>query len=755
MAVIEIEFQQSAFQSLTVLLLSAAPNPLPTVQALGPSRLISKLAWADDVTFGPSFPGFNVPPGSLAARSTLKIKHVSTAELDADPGAQGGTADAVAWLLVTAETSPPRLAVRLLGLDVAGGVPQRFNPPLEVGLRAIAELGAAADPIAAAVFAESSIMTLRFVSSNEDNLFAPRLNLLLGNADRDDNWLIRISPEVFTTTVLTAMNDGLNPRPAGTSIEDWPEAAWEEHEGTWRVTGSVGVEKEDACPGLLGDVDMSVTIDVTFTPTANFALETLDLALKFESNASDWDTLRCWLGSLGGLLSLGLAFVSLPVGFFAGVGTLIYAAEKVKKLAGGELADTDAGPLFHKVGSDDTSVTYAGQLPLPALEGIDQERSGTGPHGLVVTGRQFIMPADRVVDYFPDTANLKTRWHHSYDCKQGWSASLLIEGVTLHDTANTGPQEYAKVPITVFSTSSVEPAARWKIEPVGPANIEQYVRVSHRPNAFDLKLGLDGGAPGARLYLHTSAGIRRYDVDPIPVVVEPSAGETAVAVLNCKNFGRRWTKLEELRWLVDPPEWDLGLSPLRQWLLTVSEVPEGATLTLLRQRAGQTLGAPIFVRADKTASLALELITDAETHLALQHTLNVAPEARLRQRWLMPQRILPLGGSARQIARDKNRLAIVTAHGVLTMDLKTGRQRQRAANIARLEKRDGDLYAVENYSYKIGELSGVTSVLGSTAPHAQEPAQVPPFSVTLRDGRIVGAWGDKLVIARVWGDVAR
>jgi hypothetical protein len=625
-----------------------------------------------------------------------------------------------------------------VGLDLVGLAPQRFNPPIEVGFRSLGDLGAAGAPVAATMFLQGPIVTLRFGTGHQDNLLAPPLNLLTNTGN---NWLIRLSPEVFTSTVLEALEAGLHPLPAGTTVEDSPEVGWGEHDGTWRVSGSVGVEKEDACPGLLGDVDISVAIDVSFTPTPNAALSVLDLALRLESDASDWDSLRCWLGSVGGLISLGLAFVSLPVGFFAGVGTLLYAANKVKEMAGAALADTNLGPRFQKVGSDETSVSYAGQLPLPALGRIDQ--ATTGPHGLVVMGMQAFLPADRVVTYTPDTLNLKTRWHQHYVCKEhAWHSSLLIEGVGITDTASIGSQEYAKVPITVFSTSSVKPADSWKIEPAAGATLEQYVMVSRKSG------GILNGSFGGRLYVHTSSGIRSYDIDPIPLRLAPSNSATSIAEVNCRTFARDWTKLEQLVWLVDPPAWDLGLAPLRQWQLTVSEVPEGASITLRRQRGGRAYGAPISVTASHAASLAIEVITDAGTQLALEHTLSTPPEALLQQRWLLPQRMIHLGAPARQIGRERDQLAVATALGVTTHDLRTGRQSAHISDVARLERREGRLYAVENHSYRVGESSNA-GVEARTI--AKESAFVPPFSVTLRDGRVAGAWEDKLVIARVWG----
>jgi hypothetical protein len=71
MAAVEIELAQDRFNSFTLLLVSAGPNPFPTLQALGPTRLITKLRWdAPQLAMLP--PGVQAPPGTLPARVNVR-----------------------------------------------------------------------------------------------------------------------------------------------------------------------------------------------------------------------------------------------------------------------------------------------------------------------------------------------------------------------------------------------------------------------------------------------------------------------------------------------------------------------------------------------------------------------------------------------------------------------------------------------------------------------------------------------------------
>jgi hypothetical protein len=132
MAIIEIEIDTFVFRRMIDLVLTAAPTPVPTLNVLGSDRLIDSMAW-EPIELGDAFapPNYTRPNGILTARARVKVKHVSIAELDANPKATHSETTLIASLIVTA--SPDELAVSVLQFDVGVVTPYVFGLPLRIG----------------------------------------------------------------------------------------------------------------------------------------------------------------------------------------------------------------------------------------------------------------------------------------------------------------------------------------------------------------------------------------------------------------------------------------------------------------------------------------------------------------------------------------------------------------------------------------------------------------------------------------------
>jgi hypothetical protein len=111
-------------------------------------------------------------------------------------------------------------------------------------------------------------------------------------------------------------------------------------------------------------VDVSVEIDVKLTPTPNLSTGKLDLRLHVESNPSDWDSFRCWLGS-GGLLSAAVSAINPYLGIATAIGSLAYVGEVIRHDAGAAVTGTDLGATFKKTNSGSTWADFAGCMLLP------------------------------------------------------------------------------------------------------------------------------------------------------------------------------------------------------------------------------------------------------------------------------------------------------------------------------------------------------------------------------------------------------
>ena len=239
--------------------------------------------------------------------------------------------------------------------------------------------------------------------------------------------------------LLNSLTDGVTPPPGGTVIEDPPTASWAGV--AWGAVGSVGVEKIDACPGLFGSVDISVTANVVmlFTPDVSVTPPVLNLQVHVSSDASDWDSFRCWLGS-GGIGSLLLGAITNPiVGILAGIGTLIAVGEIIRVKAGSEVTGGSLGAGLTKVSGDDTSATYTGTRPLPTLAttpGSSTDAATIGPLGLIVTGRILFLSATHAVAFNPDGGTLSANFAQSFSCNsRSWTRSVEVQSVQVTDRA--------------------------------------------------------------------------------------------------------------------------------------------------------------------------------------------------------------------------------------------------------------------------------------------------------------------------------
>ena len=128
----------------------------------------------------------------------MRVRHVSTIELDADPNAPGTEVAATAWLIIS--TSSTELGIDLVRVDVAGGVPQTLSPPVRVARRSVREVSDAGAIIAAAVLERDGVVTLRFATAAADAILATPLNVV---TDAGGDWAIRVSGECLRNSSST------------------------------------------------------------------------------------------------------------------------------------------------------------------------------------------------------------------------------------------------------------------------------------------------------------------------------------------------------------------------------------------------------------------------------------------------------------------------------------------------------------------------------------------------------------------------
>jgi hypothetical protein len=711
MALIEIEFRTGLFNQLATLIGSRAPIPVPTFDAIGGDRLITNIAWTS-VSVGEVPSGYVVPPGTLTARAAVVVTHISIAELESNPAATPTTSNTDLWLLISVTAGA--LAMVIVRVDVAGN---SSTPavPITVGSQKIPLPAGAASPVLSAILLRDDIVTLRFATSGGDDVLAPPSNRLT-----DGDWLVRVSGELFAEQIVDRLTQAVSPPPGGAVIEDAPVGGWVNIFNTWAAVASVGLLKEDACPGLFGSVNISDTVSVVMTLNPNkdaTPTPQLGLNLTVSSDVSDWDSLRCWLGS-GGIAGLFVAVFNAYAGLVVGLASLLGIAEYIKLSAGAEVTSTPLGTDFHEVSHTDTSKTYEATMDLPMVSGTVID-TAVGGDGLIVWGQRSLIPsATHAVTFQPGGPALPGSWHGTYSCRSSkYLQEYLIAGVEVTDLTQAYQLPDIRVPVTVFSTSTVIPAASWSLTHLAPA-FDQYVEV-HVRKAPGTGSGKAKSHPTTgRAYIHTSAGLRRYILGPIPAAPSlPDAIQMEAMRLNCSGFSRWFTPQEKLHWQEEQPTIDYGIDPLRQWQLTISELPEGASINLHTAQTLEGGQTPLVsLRASRPGAAVIEVLTDAGTEVVLEHNLKEAPAgSRMSQRWLLPRTTLELPEQPRSMKRTGSRLEILTDnHRVLVST---------------------DDWSTQTVRRDVSEELPAPQVL----------------SITLPDTRVVAVHGNRLVVAAPFG----
>jgi len=756
MALIEVELLVERFSQFVQFVAATGPIPIGTVSALGPSRLIASFGW-NQVTVGPAPPGFVVPSGALTARCDVTLRHVSTAQLDVDPNAAGSTTPATCYIVVTA--SAFELRVDLVRIEIAGAAPQTFSPGLLVVRRPHPpQLGFLA-PVAATLLQRDGIVTLRFATRMGDSLQGTPLNLLPAGSE----WAIRLSGEFFVEQLLDALQGALATPPPGATIEEPASASWGQQDGSWAAIGHVGLEKKNACPGLLEDVDISIGVDVVLTPSATVVEpppppSSLNLTLRLSSNVSDWDTFRCWLG-LGGLGSSILGYIATPIvgpgagglGFLVGsISSLIAIAETVRLDAGHEITDTNVAN-FTPVSSSSTTATYTSTMGLPALVSTapDGSRNGTiaaattGPSGMLISGTLVVYQPLHKPTFVPSDT-LTGVLQFSFDCGRfTWLREADIVPIEIQDPVEVLGTNIGRALVSVFPSSVVTPPHLWSVASP-PPTFTQSVAIL----GSELVKANDAG----RLYLHTSAGLRRYDIAPLADAKAPTQMDTVEAVSRCMRRVKAFTTIEELTWLVDPPPYDYGFPPLRQWLFTFGDLPAGTHLTIHRVRDGIRGDLALHLVADTAGEASFELVTDAAGQLVLEHNRAPSVQGRLLQRWLLPTTVVDVGRAGRGLARSGSTLIVLQRDGLVEYDVSRGTTRRRLGRLRVQRLEAGRLEIVEEIRRHIdgGTIGRAAALLDPARRGHDTSTNAPPFSLTLRDGKVAALFENTLVIGRPW-----
>src|SRR6185436_10033275 len=176
-------------------------------------------------------------------------------------------------------------------------------------------------------------------------------------------------------------------------------------------------------------------------PIPDAATKTLTVRLELASDASDWDSFRCWLAK-GGAFS---ALLGPVVGLGLGLTTLAITGSTIGGEAGKAVTDKPAGPGFVKVSGDDEHTVYELKTPLPDLGSTSTIHVATsGPEGVIIAGSLLVIaPAVHAPAFTPPGGTtLPGAWATGFRCSEGqWRAQFELQRIhVLDNVLAVGPR---------------------------------------------------------------------------------------------------------------------------------------------------------------------------------------------------------------------------------------------------------------------------------------------------------------------------
>ena len=473
--------------------------------------------------------------------------------------------------------------------------------------------------MAGAVEASDNVVALRLGTRQGNPVNGP-VQDHLGGAD----WSFAIPGQLFADALAASLSTVLHDKlPGGVVLDRDASGAWYPSLGPFRpgpfpgAVASATVHVQHKCIfGIVIPVDLSLSM--TLQPSGQSLVQTV--ALGWEA-----DSLLCNL--VGG----GLFFPILPLIIDA----LASSAISDKILGAG----LGPGHGFQEVGRDDSSITYQQttflDTPSPRLVLTHSE---VNQDGLRIGGTTATRPP-------PLGLKGEATWPSSglhVDCtKRSVSVKFYPPEVTLRDIGiEGGPPRLFPDGVVIY------PPGAWQMTP-GTSN-----------TWLDLSLTF-AEPPGGRLpagtatevYLHTDCGLRWVDLGVIPADhPAPTTGDIMEMISQCMAISDPWgLGVLNLKWLIDPPDSDLGLGAVRQWSLGFQDLPESVQLEFVALGPGG--GERHLGVVEGHRSVAVELATDADETLEVRAGRALSTPAPLvLQRWVIPFATLPLDHGAVTVA---------------------------------------------------------------------------------------------------------
>lgn len=357
---------------------------------------------------------------------------------------------------------------------------------------------------------------------------------------------------------------------------------------------------------------------------------------------------------------------------------------------------------------------------------------------MLISGEVTFLPAVHVATFTPNGGTLTATFENRYNCgRKTWLRKADLQQILIEDHANIAGQDLGAVPVTIFNSSAAVPANLWSVSKPAPATPQSVIiEGSESVNTGDT----------ARIYLHTSAGIRRFDLPALPALQPPTEQQTIAAVAQCAMKSRLFSPKEKIEWLVDPPPFDFGYPALRQWLLSFADLPAGTNLTVSRIVSEHEKQQLFSTRIAMSGEASFEFMTEAQEELLIEHDGEKLPNGRVLQRWIIPTSITEMGGTAQNLLRSGSLIAVDQPDAIFLLDYVTGKQVRQRGQLQLSESGTGGFDIVERTHKRFRNSLSRSDELVMDVQIEERQQAPPPFSLTLPGGKVAAIFGDKLVI---------
>jgi hypothetical protein len=680
-AFIELQVSRPLFTSLVRTGCSLTPNPIITM-SFAPTELVHQVSFnptGETIVGAPS-------PGQLTLSFPVTITSITLQGFE-----QG---NALAWhtynanYIVNVRMDGSTAVATLVRIDV--GTEQ--HPASEILFSQdfaseLASLGASVIPGGAVLYdANNDNVVLRLATSATSLSTAavmPPIDRIHNPVDLNSRWSVFLSGGALANILTTSLNAQLaSSLPPGVVVSSPPEVDWAVHgDGATGLDVSFELDAVNACPSVLGDSDIHVTIHIFVTFAPDVPHQAIGVTAHVSHDTSAWDTFVCAIKSV-------VALTATPFFFIGGLDLAVAAAIAVPSLVYSTVDDHTSSQKikgFTKLsntspGDDETLATSE---PIPTLypnnkvPPNERIQCTVGQDGITVRGTWIIDPPPASHAIQVSGNPVQSSWSSSWTCKTlpDYDNEFEIAPVVVSDLVT--------IPLVGQQPSEIELFNVYPVDPSKWTAAFNFGVVAAKQIIFVTPIGDPAANPGlgGKVFIHSSAGLAAVDINPLPPAPpkELTGQALQTATIYCATqqhahdeSGQPWagSGIFDLHWLVDPAPWESAAGVLHEWSISVDAFAADTSVEL-QIVSGSVTNSRTF--AGRNQPMMVPLVAKAGDQLRLAVHGPATLNGSVGQRLLVITGTIAAGAPIVAISRTSgDNFAVLTAKQVLTISTARG-----------------------------------------------------------------------------------